>query len=176
MKTHGESKSRLHGVWSGMKQRCNNPKTTEYSAYGGRGISVCEAWERYEPFKEWATTYGYRCGLQIDRKDNDGNYEPNNCRWVTPVINMHNMQLIRADNTSGYRGSTYDKESKSWVARVKSSLVPRLHKRGFFSAVDAAKYRDAYCLLGGLPVPMNFPNMAKSEAIEIINNAVSPCR
>lgn len=81
--THGQSKTKLYKIWESMKRRCVSPKVERYSSYGGRGISVCEEWQRFEPFFEWAIENGYQDGLSIDRIDVDGNYEPVNCRWVT---------------------------------------------------------------------------------------------
>lgn len=81
---------RLYGIWVNMKSRCNNPNISKYRRYGGRGISVCDEWEHYEPFKNWAIENGYSDNLMIDRIDNDGNYEPSNCRWVTNKENCNN--------------------------------------------------------------------------------------
>jgi hypothetical protein len=76
-----------------MIYRCENPKEKEYHNYGGRGISVCDEWRgNVEKFIEWALQNGYREGLQIDRMNNDGNYEPTNCRFVTPMQNCQNTR------------------------------------------------------------------------------------
>lgn len=88
-KTHGLSNSRIYNVWNCMRQRCSNPKNSHYSAYGGRGISVCPEWQNsFESFYAWAINNGYKDTLEIDRINNDGNYEPSNCRWVTRKENV----------------------------------------------------------------------------------------
>ena len=86
---HGFSKTKLANVRNAMVQRCHNHKTTMYYCYGSRGISVCDEW-RFNPssFYEWATSNGYKEGLSIDRIDNDGNYEPSNCQWITLSENI----------------------------------------------------------------------------------------
>lgn len=91
--THGKKKTKLYGVWASMKERCINIKHPAYENYGGRGITMCDEWrEDFQTFYDWAMESGYQEGLTIDRKDNDGNYEPSNCRWVTCKIQGNNTR------------------------------------------------------------------------------------
>lgn len=82
----------LYRMWGRIKERCLNPNKDSYHRYGGRGIRVCEEWmNSFLTFSEWATENGYQEGLQIDRINNDGNYEPGNCRFVTGEVNTQNQ-------------------------------------------------------------------------------------
>lgn len=89
---HGQIKTPLYNAWVHMRQRCNNPKCKEYRNYGARGIGICKEWDEFEAFYEWANANGYCDGLTIDRIDNDGDYTPQNCRWVTMLVQENNKR------------------------------------------------------------------------------------
>jgi len=93
---HGLSQHSLYGKLEGMKKRCYNPKVSGYHRYGGRGIKICEEWlNNFMSFYNWAMANGWKEGLQIDRINNDGNYEPNNCRFVTSAVNNRNQSTTK---------------------------------------------------------------------------------
>lgn len=93
---HSLSYSKLYKVWHGMKTRCYNKNFIYYCNYGGRGITICHEWlNNFETFYNWAINNGYEEGLTIDRINNDGNYEPNNCRWITRAEQNRNQRKTR---------------------------------------------------------------------------------
>lgn len=94
-KSHGMSKTDEYKIWAGIKKRCLNPKYKEFHLYGGRGITISARWA--ESFENFYADMGPRPSKShsIDRKDNDGNYEPGNCRWATDVEQSHNSKQVR---------------------------------------------------------------------------------
>jgi len=98
--------SRLWATWDGMKTRCSNPNTRDFQYWGGKGVSVCSEWKHdFVKFKNWAIHNDYKPGLAIDRINSEGNYCPENCRFVTRVENsrkagerkgyLHRKALVR---------------------------------------------------------------------------------
>ena len=93
-KTHGMTNTRLYTEWTNMKARCLRPTSSMYPRYGARGIRVCDDWMSFEGFMRWAVSSGYTDDLTIERIDVDGNYCPENCRWIS----MKDQHLNRSDS------------------------------------------------------------------------------
>jgi hypothetical protein len=94
---HGMSRTRVWHTWNSMLDRCNNPSNSRYRGYGGRGITICPEWHQFERFADWAYANGYTNTLTIDRIDNDGNYEPRNCRFITKSENSRWTRNTKLD-------------------------------------------------------------------------------
>lgn len=94
--------NRLYNIWCGMKQRCNNPNSTVFHAYGGRGVSICPEWEdNFSAFRDWSISHGYTKNKSIDRIDVNGDYCPENCRWSSRSQQQRNK---RNSQTAFYKG------------------------------------------------------------------------
>lgn len=102
--TLSDENARLYRVLAHMKKRCYNSDSERYKDYGGRGITICQEWlDDFDNFADWAKSSGYQIGLTIDRIDNNGNYEPDNCRWITKREQNRNK---RTNLLVTYRGET----------------------------------------------------------------------
>jgi hypothetical protein len=127
--THGFShKIPEYQIWCDMRRRCHDPKRTDYSRYGGRGIYVCDQWLGEEGFKNFLYDMGRKPfpKAQIDRIDNDGPYSLNNCRWTTPKINNRNRSNIRWFEYNGEK-----KLLQEWAEEVNipyKTLVSRIYR------------------------------------------------
>lgn len=146
-KRHGLCHHRLYGIWRSMKFRCSNPGHKCFHRYGGRGVSVCEEWrDSFFSFYTWAISNGYDSRLQIDRIDNDGNYCPENCQWITGPENVRKslkkfgLNFIERMNFAKRYG--FD---KSWINDLPSKdyryLTHRLRVLGrYFKALHGERW------------------------------------
>ncbi|MGI6068917.1 MAG: AP2 domain-containing protein [Blautia sp.] len=116
--THGDTGSRLYRIWKGIKSRCYISSSSNFEHYGGRGIQVCEEWKNsFEAFKTWALLNGYTDKLSIDRIDSDGDYKPENCRWVTNEIQARNRKMFK-NSKSGISGVSWREDMQKWTAKI----------------------------------------------------------
>lgn len=116
---HGDAGNRLYRIYHKIKWRCEYPTNPWYGDYGGKGIKICEEWSKYSAFKKWSLSNGYDKRLTIDRIDNDKNYEPSNCRWISQKLQNIN-QRTRKDNKTGFVGVSFCKDCKEnpWIAQI----------------------------------------------------------
>lgn len=98
---HGLRETDLYEVWKSMRSRCFSKSNASYERYGARGITICDDWMEFKPFYDWAMSNGYKNGLTIERIDNDGNYEPSNCKWATYAEQALNRS---SNNLISYKG------------------------------------------------------------------------
>lgn len=109
-----------------MRERCSNPHRKEWPNYGGRGIRVCAEWDDYAVFRDWALANGYEEGLDIDRQDNDSNYEPGNCHFITRSQNLRNKRNSRMLGVFGEIKSMADWAEDERCAVSYATLESRL--------------------------------------------------
>ncbi len=124
--THGLAGTKMHGIWKSMKQRCENPNHPRWNRYGGRGIKVCDRWQRFENF---LADMGERPqGRTLDRRDNDKGYSPDNCRWATDEEQNSNLTSNRWIEWNGIRDTL-----SGWARRCQcdpSTVSDRLARHG----------------------------------------------
>lgn len=139
-KTHGDSRSRLYSIWSGIKTRCLDKNSSCYHRYGGRGISICSDWAKnYESFKLWSINNGYNDNLTIDRINNNGDYEPLNCRWTSMREQANNTcNTIKIS----YMGNIYSAKQLAALLKINyKKFIYGFHKfdRDLEKAINYAK-------------------------------------
>ena len=137
--THGMSKTKIYKVWVRMKDRCNNPKSSDYYLYGARGIAVCKEWlSGFEVFYEWASENGYKEGLTLDRIDVNGDYETSNCRWVTVKVQSNNK---RNNRFITFDGETRTIKQWSEITGIAPDTISHRLKIGW--NIEQALYRPS---------------------------------
>ena len=125
-RTHGLSKTAAYAIWSGMISRCTNQNLKKYDRYGGRGIKLCKRWEKFENF--FADMGDRPAGMWLDRINNDGDYEPGNCRWAT------RKQQARNKSTTRYltaKGETKSLSTWAEEMKLKPSTIARRIQLGW---------------------------------------------
>lgn len=126
---HGETHTRLYRIYTQMKRRCDSPYLEVYQYYGGKGVTVCQEWlDSYEAFRDWALANGYSDDLTIDRIDVNGNYCPENCRWVDMKTQCRN----RTSNIQiTVHGETHCIVEWSEITGIKASTIYMRLRRGW---------------------------------------------
>lgn len=121
---HGKSNSSEYRIWTAMKQRCNNPRAYSFNYYGGRGIKICDSWAARDGFTAFIKDMGEKPTKEhtLDRVNNDGNYEPSNCRWATPSQQASNKRIHSQHRDMSLYGRTY---LKMFIATVIHEQVAR---------------------------------------------------
>lgn len=160
--THGLSGHPLIDTLKGMIRRCYNKNFKYYKNYGGRGIKVCKEWKNdKKSFYNWAIKNGWKKGLTIDRIDNDGDYCPENCKFISKRKNSRKTGIKRSNNTSGYRGVSLNKASGKYQSYYHKD-EKMIHLGFFKSAKTAAIVRDQAVIENELNhLPLNFPKLKR---------------
>ena len=118
-KTHGRSGTPEYRAWQDALQRCNNPKNAHFKDYGARGISVCAEWS--SSFDAFFSHLGPRpAGTTLDRQDNSLGYQPGNCRWATPLQQVHNTRVKRT-NAFGVSGVSWHAAAQKFRVSIRAA-------------------------------------------------------
>lgn len=135
---HGMFGTRIYTIWNGIKRRCFDITDKGYERYGSRGITMCDEWKNdFISFYKWAMAHGYREDLTLDRINNDGNYEPNNCRWATRKEQARNT---RKNKLLNYKGETHC--ASYWAEKLNLNYYTLLtHLRKGMSVKNALEYQ-----------------------------------
>lgn len=145
---HGE-KTRLYNIWLNMRARCNNPKNLKYKYYGGKGVSICDAWDNFENFQNWALENGYEDSLTIDRIDGNKGYCPENCRWV-PKYKQFANQEGRKGKLIGVKYRPYkthdEVKNRHYVATIQNGRKTSIFVGAYHTPIEAAFARDFYLM------------------------------
>jgi len=126
---------RIYSIYKCMMNRCNNGKVDNYERYGGKGVTVCDEWNTFNPFLTWSLANGYKEDLTIDRKDSKNQYSPSNCRWVDYFVQATN-KCIYKNNTTGYKGVSYSKDFKLYRAYIMRNKIKK--ELGYFKTLEEA--------------------------------------
>lgn len=133
---HGKYDTKIYAIYHSIKDRCFNENNKRYYKYGGRGITMCDEWKNsFQAFYDWSMSHGYEEGLSIDRIDNDGNYEPSNCRWILLGLQQRNKG-VQVNNKSGVAGVSYDSTRKRWRSYIKVNNTTI--SLGYYNDIDDA--------------------------------------
>lgn len=137
---HGMSYHPCYRAWQDMKDRCYNQNNKRYKDYGARGITVCDSW--LASFDNFAADMlpSWKQGLSLDRIENEGNYEPDNCRWATRSEQQRNKRSFGA---IPYNGVSWDKDRNKFEAQIQIN-GKKIHLGRFDTAIEASKAYETY--------------------------------
>ena len=138
--THGCSRSRIYNIWCSMKARCFRKNAKNYALYGGRGITVCDEWKNsFQTFYDWAMANGYSDVLTLDRKDVNGNYEPNNCKWATYTEQANNRRNTKKIEINGVFMTVREISEEYGIKYNTVSTRYQKYRKGLCSVEDIIK-------------------------------------
>lgn len=131
-KRNWNKNNKLRIKWYAFVSRCQTESNKDYHRYGGRGIKVCDSWCDFYNFEKWALNNGYKEGLEIDRIDNDGNYDPSNCRFATRAENARNRRDCKLKHSDVleirdlYKNRIFNQQKISEIYGVSRPLISRI--------------------------------------------------